>query len=108
MKYEIVDGVVTFLGHDNVRPVSETQAARSPHLAQLRSLPGGAELPIRPETFLSWQNLVDGVCDAEQLSPKAACEVFEVSRNHSGDFVCGGTGCLHPSPCLLVQYAYVS
>jgi hypothetical protein len=57
--------------------VSEMQVARSPHLARLRLLPGVAELPIRPDAFLAWQDLVEEVCDAEDLRLDTACEVFE-------------------------------
>jgi hypothetical protein len=78
MRFEVVDGLVTFLGPANVRRVSEAQVARSPHLAQLSALPGGAELPIRPKIFLAWQDVVEGRCETEDLSPEAACEVFEV------------------------------
>jgi hypothetical protein len=78
MRFEVVDGLVTFLAPANFRRVSEAQVARSPHLAQLRALPGGAELPIRPEIFLVWQDVVEGRCDPENVSPKTACEVFEV------------------------------
>jgi hypothetical protein len=77
MRCEVVNGVVTFRAHGNVRQVSETQVARSPHLAQLRLLPGVAELPIRPDAFLAWQDLVEEVYDAEDLSLEGACEVFE-------------------------------
>jgi hypothetical protein len=77
MRCEVVNGVVTFLAHGNVRQVSETQVARSPHLARLRLLPGVAELPIRPDAFVAWQDLVERVCDAEDLSVETACEVFK-------------------------------
>jgi hypothetical protein len=68
---------VTILAHVKVRPVSEAQVARSPHLARLRLLPGVAELPIRPDTFLAWQYVVDEVCEATRLSHATACEVYE-------------------------------
>jgi hypothetical protein len=77
MRYEVVNGAVTFLAHPDIRQVSETQVARSPHLARLRLLPGVAELPIRPDAFLAWQDFVEEVCDAEDLSLETACEVFE-------------------------------
>jgi hypothetical protein len=77
MRCEVVDGVVTFLAHADVRQASETQVARSPHLARLRLLPGVAELPIRPDAFIAWQDLVDKVCDAKDLSLETACEVFK-------------------------------
>jgi hypothetical protein len=77
MRCEVVNGVVTFLAQANVRQVSETQIARSPHLARLRLMPGVAELPIRPDAFIAWQDLVDRVCEAEGLSFETACEVFK-------------------------------
>jgi hypothetical protein len=77
MRCEVVDGVMTFLAHANVRQVSEAQVARSQHLARLRLLPGEAELPIRPDAFLAWQDFVEEVCAAEDLSLETACEVFE-------------------------------
>jgi hypothetical protein len=77
MRCEVDNGVVTFLTHADVRPVSEAQVARSPHLARLRLLPGVAELPIRPDAFLAWQDLVEEVCGVEDLSLETACELFE-------------------------------
>jgi hypothetical protein len=77
MRCEVVNGVVTFLAHVHVRQVSEAQVARSPHLARLRLLPGIAELPIRPDAFLVWQDLVEEDRDAEEMSLETACEVFE-------------------------------
>jgi hypothetical protein len=77
MRCEVVNGVVKFLAHANVRQVSEAQVARSPHLARLRLLPGVAELPIRQDTFMTWQDLVEEVCDVEELSLETGCEVFE-------------------------------
>jgi hypothetical protein len=82
MRCEVVNGVVTFLAHANVRHVSEAQVARRPHLARLRLLPGVAELPIRPDAFLTWQELVEEVFDVEDLSLETACEV------HEARFVC--------------------
>jgi hypothetical protein len=76
MRCEVINGVVTFPAHD-FRQVSEAQVARTTHLARLRLLPGVAELPIRPDSFLAWQDVVEGVCDAEDLSLETACEVFE-------------------------------
>jgi hypothetical protein len=78
MQVEVVDSVVTILGHADVRQVSEAQVACSPHLAQLRLLPGGAELPIRPETFRAWQDVVEALCEPADLRPETACDVFEV------------------------------
>jgi hypothetical protein len=77
MRCEVVNGAVTFLAHANVRQVSEAQVARSPHLARLRLLPGVAELPVRPDTFRTWQELVEEVFDFEHLSLETACEVYE-------------------------------
>jgi hypothetical protein len=77
MRCEVVNGAVNFAAHANVRQVSEAQLARSQHLARLHLLPGVAEIPIRPDAFLAWQDVVEGVCDAEELSFATACEVFE-------------------------------
>jgi hypothetical protein len=77
MRCEVVNGVVTFLPHPNVRHVSEAQVARSQLLARLRLLPGVAELPIRPDVFLIWQDLVEEACDAEAFCLETACAVFE-------------------------------
>jgi hypothetical protein len=91
MRFEVVNGVVTFLAHAGVRQVSEAQVARSQHLARLRLLPGVAELPIRPDVFLVWQDLVEEAWNAEDLSLETACEVFEARFLRLGTLVCAGT-----------------
>jgi hypothetical protein len=94
MRFAVVNGVVNFLDHANVRQVSEAQVARSPHLARLRCLAGVAELPVRPDTFLAWQNIVEEVCDAKTLNLETACQVFEVRflRLGRGQLDCDDTG----------------
>jgi hypothetical protein len=98
MRCEVVNGVVTFVAHADVRQVSEAQVARSPLLARVRLLPGVAELPIRPAAFLSWQNLVEEVCDAEDLSLETACEVFEARFLRLS--VCGDSIAMPQADCV--------
>jgi hypothetical protein len=98
MRCEVVNGVVTLIAHGDVRRVSEAQVARSQHLARLRLLPGVAELPIRPDIFLVWQDLVEEACDAEDLGLETACEVFEARFLRLG--MCGDSIAMIQAECL--------
>jgi hypothetical protein len=75
MKVSAVDRKLVIAG---ARRVTEAQLARSPLLANLRTIQGEADIPIRSYVFLTWQSVVEGKSHIETLPPETACELFSV------------------------------
>jgi hypothetical protein len=89
MHLKVIDGSI-FIRH-GAREVSEAQVARSPVLAELCALEGGAHVPVDEHVFHLWQEIAeDEIIDLE-VGAEDACKLFEVRRTRLRNSIRGRT-----------------